>query len=369
MDKNFSKFKKRVWLHILIKCLSIGFATAALAVNAVLIPCKLCGIDLLWLYYVLIGLGGFLIGAGVALLCLKTDDKKIAKLLDKELGLQERVQTAYEFQGQVGDIYELQAVNTGLALGGVTKALPFKNLVATVLCAVVGVAGSTAVPPVIAEYVPAVFVTSASGEDPEDPKEPPRDISDWEWSALDDLIDYVKNKSKADAIAKAGMVDELEGLKNVLGLGVSQSSLKTFVQTTVMNIRNVVSDANDVSESNDQKAINTQEGDYVIQQLYVIFNLDDTEEGNPGGGDDEGDDPGDDDENENPIDPDDGNGGGQTWNDAPFFDKDKGKVDVGEVIGQYNADMQEAFNGDNGLSEDEWWDIMVNYFQNLTKNQ
>ncbi|MBD5585588.1 MAG: hypothetical protein HDQ88_10935 [Clostridia bacterium] len=366
MDKNFSKFKKQVWLFILIKCLLAGLAGLAIAVNAVFLPCKFCGVSLFWPFYILIGLGGFLIAGGVAFLLLRTDDRKISKMLDTELGLQERVQTAYECQGSTGGIYDLQRKNASFALKNSAKSIPFKNVVATVLCALIFVTGMVSVP------VVSAFVADPPEhtEEPDDPgKEPPRDISDWEWLALDDLIDYVKTKSKADATAKAGMLEELEGLKNVLLLGVSQSSLKTFVQTTVMNIRNAVVDANDISESEQQKAINTQEGDYVVKRLYEIFNLSDVGEGNPDGGDDgdNGDD--DDDDENNPTNPGDENGGGQSWNDAPFFDKDKGKVDIGEVIGKYNSDMQEAFNGENGLSEEEWWDIMVTYFQNLTKNQ
>ncbi|MDE7453745.1 MAG: hypothetical protein K2N22_04985, partial [Clostridia bacterium] len=152
MDKNFSRFKKRVWLQILIKCIAIGLSAAAFAVNSVLLPCKLCGVNLFWLYYVLIGIGAFLIGGGITFVCLKTDDKKIAKLLDKELGLQERVQTALECQGEIGDIYELQRASASIALGGTTKALPFKNLVATALCSVVGTTCSVAVPPVLDVY-------------------------------------------------------------------------------------------------------------------------------------------------------------------------------------------------------------------------
>ena len=95
MDENFKKFKRRVWLEILIKCIVCGLAAAFIAVNAVLVPCKLFGIKLLWLFYILIALGGFAVGGGIAFVILRTNDKKIAKRLDSELKLEERVQTAY----------------------------------------------------------------------------------------------------------------------------------------------------------------------------------------------------------------------------------------------------------------------------------
>lgn len=62
MDENFKKFKKKVWFDILIKCLCAALAAGLIAVNAVLLPCKLYGIKLLWIFYVLIALGGFALG-------------------------------------------------------------------------------------------------------------------------------------------------------------------------------------------------------------------------------------------------------------------------------------------------------------------
>lgn len=364
MDKNFSKFKKRVWLHILIKCLSIGLSAAAFAVNAVLIPCRLCGVNIFWLYYVLIGLGGFLIGGGAAFLCLKTNDKEIAKLLDKELDLQERVQTAYEFRGQTGDIFDLQAVNASVALGGVTKALPFKNLVATVLCGVVGVTCSAVVPPVIAQYVPPVFATTQPEEPPED-YDPPREVTDWEWAALDELINYVKTSQKADGVTKSGMVQKLEGLRNVLINGVSESSLKTFVENTATEIRNVVKDANDREDiSEEQKALNSEEEEAVIKRLYQIFAID------LPGGDDNGDkngeskEPSEGEPSQDPAAP-----GGMDLNDTPFYDPQKGYITVGEAMkdGDYYEKFQAALD-EGTISREEWEEILILYYQSLSSN-
>ena len=140
MDKNFQKFKRKVWIEILIKCLSCGLAAAFLAVDAVLLPCKLLGINLLWLYYVLIGLGGFAVGAAIGFLLFRTNDRKIAMRLDKELNLDERVQTTYVYGSQNSDMLDLQRADTVKTLGGVSAAsLRFANLAALILSAVIAV--------------------------------------------------------------------------------------------------------------------------------------------------------------------------------------------------------------------------------------
>lgn len=377
MDSNFSKFKKRVWLYILIKCLLAGLATAVLAVNAVFIPCKLCGVKLFWLYYVLIGLGGLILGGGLALLLLRTNDKKIAKMLDKELCLQERVQTAYECQGETSDIFALQRANASKSLKSVSNAKSYKTLsvavffgsvasiVACVLCCLAIIAGTVAVP-VIATYIPDPPL--AGEEDNGTPVEPPREVTDWEWKALDDLINYVRASKKADVISKSGMVAELEGLRNVLLDGVSQSSLSTFVQNTATNIRNVVKDANDMDETTEeQKAFNTEEQEYVIKRLYEIFNI--TLPGGSGEttdpGDNEGDDNNNDDETTDPGET--AKPGGLDVNDIPFYDPEKGYVKVGdsELLSTYYDWAQEAI-ANGTLSEEEWLDIIIAYYKNLS---
>lgn len=359
MDENFKKFKKKVWFDILIKCLVSGLAAALIAVNAVLLPCKLFGINLFWLYYVLIALGGLVLGGGIAFLVLRTDDKKIAKRLDSELKLDERVQTALSFSGQDGAMLDLQRVNASSELGKLSvRALPFKNIAATVLCGVVALTGVIAAP-VIANFVPPVYAAYAPGHEPEEPERP---VTDWEWAALDELINYVKASKKADAVVKTGMVLELEGLRGVLLDGVSSSSLSMFVQNTVSNVRNIVKDANDRDGVTDeQKNLNSEEEKYVINKLYEIFSLQ-----NPGGdgGEDNPDDPnGGEEDPDNPDDP--GNSGWEiSENDVPFYDPEKGYVKLSEVREEYYERVQAAFD-EGTISREEWEYIMITYFADL----
>lgn len=362
MKENFEKFKKKVWTDILIKCAVSSLSAAFIAVNAVLLPCKLYGINLLWIYYVLIALGGLLLGGGIAFLILRTDDKKIAKRLDAELNLSERVQTALVFGGQKSDMLELQLENTNEALKPIpARALPFKSIAATALCGIILVCGMVAVP-VISYAVPSVY---AEHKPDEETKEPPRDVTDWEWAALDDLISYVRASKKADAESKSGMVKELEKLKNLLLDGVSQSSLSLFVQNTASAVANVVAAANEnypnisSEERHPQAIANSEEAEYVVSKLYEIFGL--SPQDKPGGEDNPDKNP-----DENPDDNDPGEGGQGTINinEMPFFDPEKGYVMCGEVRDEYYEKVQNAL-AQGSISKEEWEYIMITYFADL----
>ncbi len=358
MDANFLKFKKKVWLTILIKCLAAGLAVGLVAVIAVLLPCRLYGIKLFWLYYVLIALGGIVLGGGIAFLFLRTNDKKIAKRLDNEFQLAERVQTSLEYSGKSGEMYEIQRADASEALKAKpVKALPFKNVIATALCGFIFLAGMVAVP-VVATTVPPVFAKTEEG--PAEP-DPPREISDWEWAALDDLIDYVKASKKADNYMKTGVVKHLQGLKDVLLRGVSQSSLKAFVQNTVNEIRNTVKDAKDMGISDEQIALNAEEEAYIIAKLYEIFSLGQPEEG----GDTE--EPPKEDENDPSGKPSSGPGSANI-NEMPFFDPEEGYVMCGEKRAEYYERVQQALN-EGTISKEEWEYIMITYFGDLSGNE
>lgn len=355
MEENFLKFKKRVWRDILIKCIVAGAAAGLMAVLAVLLPCKLYGIKLFWLFYILIALGGFAAGGGIAFLILRTDDKKIAKRLDSELDLAERVQTSLSFGGQSGAMFDMQRADAVAALKSKpVKSLAFKNIIATCLCGFIALAGMIAVP-VVATTVPPVF----AAQEEESPVDPPRDITDWEWTALDELIDYVKASKKADNFTKTGMVRSLEGLKTVLINGVSQSTLKSFVQNTVTEIRNTVKDANELC-AEEQQALNSEEEAYVVSKLYEIFGLQQIVEEDPETPPKEEDPSG----GNNP-----GTGNGNiNINEMPFFDPEKGYVMCGEVRAEYYDRVQQALK-EGTISKEEWEYIMITYFGELSGNQ
>ena len=359
MKENFLKFKKKVWIEVLIKCAVAGVAAAVLAVNATLIPCKLYDVQLFWLYYVLIGLGGCALGFGIAFLFFRTDVKKIAKRLDAELCLQERVQTALVYGNAEGAMHELQREDTSDVLKNLpVKSLHFKNILAVALCGAIFLLGAVSVP-VSATFIPPVLAPVQV-----DPDDNIRDVTDWEYAALDDLIEYVRNSKKADGPTKTGMLSQLESLRSLLlSTKVSESSLTIFVRNTVSAIRNVVSDANERPEvTEEQKQFNSEEETYVVNTLLEIFGLKlEGDEKPPTTEPDPGIDP------DDPITPAPPPEGDINIDDVPFFDPEKGYVKCGEVREEYLAQLRAAME-EGLISEEEWANIVYTYFANLNGN-
>lgn len=352
MQDSFKVFKKRIWLHILIKCAVFAALTGFTALFATLLPCKLYGVKLLWIFYVLITLGGGALGFGVSFLFLKTDDTKIARRLDEELNLNERTVTALIYSDEEGEMYSAQREDAASALAKIpAKSLRFKHLIATVLCAACALCLIIAVP-VVAATVPPVFATADSTTE-----EPERDITEWEWQALDELIEYVRNSQKADEATKTLMLNQLTGLRKVLEDGVSQSSLTSFVENVVLNIRNGLRDINE-SVSETQKTANSEESDYVITRLYEIFRISNKVDE---GGDEEK--PSEDDKTQSG-----GNTGTGELNisDLPFFDRELGFVKCGEVRDDYYAKAMQALQ-EGLLTQEEWATIVATYFTDLNE--
>lgn len=361
MNDSFNKFKKRIWIEVIVKCVLAALACAFLIVNIVLLPCLLCGVHLLWVWYLLIALGGFIAGGGVAFLCFRTDDSKIARRLDAELKLSERVQTAYAYRDKTDTMSELQRADAEEALAKIpVSKLKFGNLVVTVVMAVLLVVNVCALP-VISVYAD---VSRGSSGETNEPQEPPRPVTDWEWQALDELIEYVRSSQKADENAKSGMVSALTGLRNVLLGGVSQSSLTSFVRNTVTEIRNAVTEANEQSGvSDEQKQKNSDEEEYVINKLNEIFGLSqggDNQSGSSGGQ-----------KPEQPVSPGNNTGTGELIIDGlPFFDPELGYVSSGDIEtrDKYYSIIQQAML-EGTISRSEWELIVAKYFSDLKESE
>lgn len=362
MNESFNKFKKRIWIEVIVKCVLAALACSLLAVNAVLLPCLLCGVHLLWVWYLLIALGAFAAGGGVAFLFFRTDDGKIAKRLDSELSLSERVQTAYVYRDSQDFMSALQRADAESALAKIpVNKLKFANLAVTIILAALLAIGVCALP-VVTVYADASQTTSDGQTEPEDP---PRPVTDWEWQALDELIEYVRSSQKADGNAKSGMLTALNGLRTVLLGGVSQNNLTIFVRNAVTEIRNAVNDANEqAGVSEEQKQNNGDEEEYVINKLYEIFGLQQ-------GGGDQSDPSSGGQEPEQMISPGNNTGTGELIiSGLPFFDPELGYVSSGDVAtrDKYYAIVQQAML-EGTISRSEWELIVAKYFSDLKENE
>ncbi|MDE6505092.1 MAG: hypothetical protein K2L42_04400 [Clostridia bacterium] len=186
MGTEFKKLKKKFLIEAIIKSAITGVFAGLLAVGAVLLGLKLAETDINAGFYVLIGFGVALAVGGVLFLFLRPSDTKIAKALDNENGLNEKIQTMVAFNGREGDMLELQRQDAAEKLA----ALPKRRLSVKKLW-------QYAVIPVLAL---ALFITAVviPQKAPQQQPEKPFEYSERQKAAVARLIEDVGNTSLSD---------------------------------------------------------------------------------------------------------------------------------------------------------------------------
>ncbi len=353
MLDRFQAFIKRSRRDALIKCASVGASAALAAVGAILLAAKLAGFGLT---YCLLGLIALPVGAAVCFAFVHEGPRRLSRRMDDTFALGERVQTMLEFEGADGEMIKLQREDAEDKLAQIpVKRLKLQGLWLYILLPVLSVSLllGAFICPEAAEEEPGI----RPGEE-----EPPRDITDWEWKALDELIEYVRASDADPDVMKPETLSSLEGLRSLLLVGVSDQSLKLFVSQTATEINNIETKANEGKLTEQQKVQNTEVARYAVSKLYEIFGM--TEPVESGG--------------EDTDKKDDGDGNGEQ-NSGAFgdvnmaandlmFDPKRGYVKYGEVIDEYNAEIQKAF-GDGVLSDEELYAFIMAYFGYLTNGE
>ena len=129
MSENFSRFKSKSFLIRLIKSILIGLAVGALFAGVFLFLAKFEILKIKPILSLPIGLAAALLSGGGGYFLLRSTDKALARRLDEDFALQEKVQTMLAFQGENGAMYELQRKDTEQSLKQVsTNRLKFKRL-------------------------------------------------------------------------------------------------------------------------------------------------------------------------------------------------------------------------------------------------
>ena len=110
--ENFNKFKNKIVLEILLKCIVTGFSVGLIVFSIPLIYIKVKGIEFNVIYLVLIALAVMLVITGLGYLILRPNKIRIAKRLDKEFNMNQKVQTMVEYETEDGFMIELQREDT-----------------------------------------------------------------------------------------------------------------------------------------------------------------------------------------------------------------------------------------------------------------
>ncbi len=253
-NSGFIRFKKKLRRSALIKALIFGLSCGLLSAAGVILYQKLTTIPPELRLYLPVGAGVAVTTALVAFLILRPSKRRIARKLDHDLLLGEKVQTMLAYEHEDSDMLTLQREDTDERLKAtparaVRYKHPWVHAFAPVLaCALLTVAVMT---PVKAVELP-----------PEEP-EPPFELSSWQETALQELIEEVK-ASNMEALPKAATVSELEVLLAALRVTETEADMKVMVITVITNLNRIVREHNsvnvfslymEVSEHEDVKAM------------------------------------------------------------------------------------------------------------------
>ncbi len=245
MRDSFNKFKNRIILEILIKCIVIGFSLGLIVVSVPLIIVKVKGIDFKVLYLILIGLGVMLLISGLLFLIFKPSDKKIAKRIDNNLNLNEKVQTMIEFENEDGKMINLQREHTLKILANTSiKELTIK--ISVFLIVLLGLALSTTVAAIAIPAHEEPFECITHTDNNNDgicdvcgesvPYDPNYDIDDWTILSILQIIEKVQ-ASTIDESLKTKYVSELNNLITTLKSAEKESEMKEVVIDLIELVR------------------------------------------------------------------------------------------------------------------------------------
>ena len=259
--ENFNKFKNKIVLEILLKCIIAGFSIGLIVFSIPLIYLKVKGIEFNVLYLVLIALGVMLLIVGLGYLIFKPNKVRIAKRLDKEFKMNEKVQTMVEFENEEGFMIELQRQNTLNILSDISvKSLSMRfSIVLLILLVISCACGVTAFALPSHEDLPTV-------ETPE----PTYEVDDWTILAIKNIIDKVKTSTAEDKL-KTKYISMLEELIIELETNIDkESQMKAYV---IELIDDILLELDKVNTNNEVFFILKDSDNSLITSLAVDINL------------------------------------------------------------------------------------------------
>lgn len=237
MGDNFKRFKSKAFTIRLVKSILAAIAAGLLTSGVLMLLWKLEVVDFWQWLTVIIGAATMPLVWLVAFLLLGRTDMSLAKSLDADFGLDERIQTMVEYRGMEGDIYLMQRVDAERALGEVPIS-KFKAkyiwiyILVTVICAA----------------VLAVSFVVPDGREYEPPEQiVPFELSAMQEAALSDLIDFVDSSDMQEPY-KGVISDELTSLLQNLKAADTEPEMHAALATSLTVITEATYDSSSMTE-------------------------------------------------------------------------------------------------------------------------
>ena len=283
MGEGFKKLKRKSLRNAIIKSAVCGLSCGIFAACAILLAFKLLDISLNIAYYILIGVSTALICGNLTFIISRPTDKKLAQALDKKYALEERVQTALEFQGVSGTVVEVQRQDAENRLSSLPKAKfgqrvkqNFARVWQYFVIVVLAVAMAVA-----AMLVPAKSVEGGTIDSEPTVEETPFEMSEEQFSGLNAIIANVKASALQPEV-KDSAVALLEELREDLSQAQWVSNMLSLVRTAITKIDKLFT--NDCSYTRIANALvdlNQYKFAVIIAdgvQVYKAYDLEDYEQ-------------------------------------------------------------------------------------------
>ncbi len=228
MNNGYTSFKKKILKNHFIRFLIISFSLFLFVFGILLILTKTKVSSLSIIVDFLIAFACFLL-VGLLGFLLKPNNKKIAKKLDKDFDLKNRVQTMIEMENKDGIIVELQKEDTEEKL----KNIPLKNLKfkAPFLFVFIFLVGFSA----------TISGAVIKVKEPEVEPEKEYTLTELQIIKLEELKKQIEN-SKIDNNLIVQYNAQIDSLITTLKGGIKESLLESKVKETIDNI-NLINEA------------------------------------------------------------------------------------------------------------------------------
>lgn len=231
MSETFKKLKKLFVRNTLIKSAVCGLSAGLFVAGVLLLSIKLAALDINVAYYVLAGTVVTAVVTLAVYFIMRPTDKSVARALDREYNLGEKVQTMVACMETEGGIYTLQREDAERRLSEVKIKKPtFASIWQYVLVGVLAVALF-----ITSVIIPSRFVPSNA--------DPDYEMSKAQSVFLRQLINDVKNSDLNEDVSSS-VVQSLETLYVKLQSAEVVSSMKNSVIETVKSVDSTFASAN-----------------------------------------------------------------------------------------------------------------------------
>ncbi len=266
MGIGFSHYHKKAVLSACLITAGVGLAAFFLG-SAVLLLLQLLGVIPLGTLPVLgIGLAPGVLGGILGYLWCRPSLQKTAKQLDDTFHLGEKAQTMLAFQDTTDEMHLLQRENAEETLsqkmqeGASFDKKPLYFLLAAVLLS-------------LACFLGALLPSLSRVPTPEEPEEQPFDVTPWQITAMEALIEQVEQSDLQDP-AKPLVLSDLRQLLSSLKTTETIRGMKQAVIDTVLRIDSHIDATNTTDDIAGALASGTGNATVQLQKLILAENPD-----------------------------------------------------------------------------------------------